>query len=63
MNSPATIRDPHTDALLTPANAALLIIDVQYRSMGETPKPILESMKEYGTSCGEAGWKAKWKRT
>ena len=38
--------------------AALLVIDVQYRSMGHTPKPILESMKEYGTSCGEAGWRA-----
>ena len=38
--------------------AALLVIDVQYRSMGESPKPILESMKEYGTSCGEAGWRA-----
>lgn len=38
--------------------AALLIIDVQYRSMGESPKPILESMKEYGTSCGEMGWRA-----
>ncbi len=38
--------------------AALLVIDVQYRSMGETPKPILESMQEYGTSCGEAGWRA-----
>ena len=38
--------------------AALLVIDVQYRSMGETPKPILESMQEFGTSCGEAGWRA-----
>jgi len=38
--------------------AALLVIDVQYRSMGESPKPILESMKEFGTSCGEAGWRA-----
>ncbi|MBC7803901.1 MAG: isochorismatase family protein [Candidatus Parcubacteria bacterium] len=38
--------------------AALLVIDMQYRSMGETPKPIAESMKEYGTSCGEAGWRA-----
>jgi len=38
--------------------AALLVIDVQYRSMGESPKPIAESMKEYGTSCGEHGWRA-----
>lgn len=37
---------------------ALLVIDVQYRSMGEKPLPILESMQEFGTSCGEAGWRA-----
>lgn len=37
---------------------ALLVIDVQYRSMGEKPLPILESMQEFGTSCGEAGWHA-----
>lgn len=38
--------------------AALLVIDVQYRSMGESAKPILESMDEFATSCGEAGWAA-----
>jgi nicotinamidase-related amidase len=38
--------------------AALLVIDVQYRSMGDSPKPILESMDQYPTSCGEAGWQA-----
>jgi nicotinamidase-related amidase len=37
---------------------AILIIDVQYRTCGETPKPILEAIKEYKTSCGELGWKA-----
>lgn len=37
---------------------AVLIIDVQYRTCGETPKPILEAIDEYKTSSGEAGWKA-----
>ena len=37
---------------------ALLIIDVQYRTIGTTPKPILESIKEFPTSCGEIGWNA-----
>jgi nicotinamidase-related amidase len=36
----------------------LLVIDVQYRTVGDTPKPILESIKEYPTSCGEFGWRA-----
>lgn len=37
---------------------ALLIIDVQYRSTGSSPKPFFEALEEYPTSCGEAGWKA-----
>ena len=38
---------------------ALLIIDVQYRTIGDTPAPILESIAtQYRTSCGEAGWRA-----
>ena len=38
---------------------ALLIIDVQYRTVGDTPKPFFESVREhYPTSCGEAGWAA-----
>jgi nicotinamidase-related amidase len=37
---------------------ALLIIDVQYRTIGTTPKPFWEAIKEYPTSCGEAGWNA-----
>ena len=37
---------------------AILIIDVQYRTCGETPQPILEAIKEYKTSCGEVGWAA-----
>lgn len=37
---------------------ALLIIDVQYRTIGTTPKPYWEAIKEYPTSCGDVGWKA-----
>ncbi|MSP98292.1 MAG: isochorismatase family protein [Betaproteobacteria bacterium] len=37
---------------------ALLIIDVQYRTVGESPKPILEAIRQYPTACGEVGWKA-----
>ena len=37
---------------------ALLIIDVQYRTIGTTPKPFWESIKEFPTSCGELGWNA-----
>lgn len=38
---------------------AVLIIDVQYRTVGDEPLPILESMKRfYPTSCGESGWRA-----
>ncbi|MEW2507444.1 isochorismatase family protein [Amycolatopsis sp. CA-161197] len=38
---------------------ALLIIDVQYRTVGNSPKPFFESVAEdYRTSCGQAGWDA-----
>ena len=37
---------------------ALLIIDVQYRTIGTAPKPILEAIREFPTSCGEIGWNA-----
>lgn len=36
----------------------LLIIDVQYRTVGTTRKPYWEAIEEYPTSCGEAGWDA-----
>lgn len=36
----------------------LLVIDVQYRTVGEAPRPILEAIREYPGSCGEAAWKA-----
>lgn len=38
---------------------ALLVIDVQYRTIGDEPAPLRESMQRYyRTSCGERGWKA-----
>jgi maleamate amidohydrolase len=38
--------------------AGLLVIDMQYRTVGESSRPILESINEYATSCGEFGWRA-----
>jgi nicotinamidase-related amidase len=37
---------------------ALLIIDVQYRTVGTKPMPFWEAIKEFPTSCGEVGWAA-----
>lgn len=37
---------------------ALLIIDVQYRTVGTAPKPFWEAIKEFPTSCGEVAWAA-----
>lgn len=37
---------------------ALLIIDTQYRTTGTQRLPILESMDEFATSCGEVAWAA-----
>jgi nicotinamidase-related amidase len=37
---------------------ALLIIDVQYRTVGTERRPIREAMKEFPTACGDVGWKA-----
>ena len=39
-------------------NPALIIVDVNRAFVGSEPKPILESVEEYRTSCGEAGWAA-----
>jgi len=36
----------------------LLVIDVQYRTVGSEPRPILDAIREYPTSCGEVGWRA-----
>jgi len=37
---------------------ALLIIDVQYRTVGTRPLPFDQAVEEFPTSCGEAGWSA-----
>jgi maleamate amidohydrolase len=37
---------------------ALLVIDVQYRTVGHTRAPIETAMSEYPTACGERGWSA-----
>jgi nicotinamidase-related amidase len=37
---------------------ALLIIDVQYRTVGTKRMPFWDAIKEFKTSCGEVGWKA-----
>lgn len=37
---------------------ALLVIDVQYRTVGRQPMPIEEAIAQYPTSCGELGWAA-----
>jgi maleamate amidohydrolase len=36
----------------------IVIIDVQYRTVGLERAPILEAMKTYPTACGEYGWTA-----
>jgi nicotinamidase-related amidase len=37
---------------------ALLIIDVQYRTVGTTPAPFMEAIKEFPTACGQVAWDA-----
>ena len=37
---------------------ALLIIDVQYRTVGTVRMPFWEAVKEFPTSCGDVGWAA-----
>lgn len=37
---------------------AVLVIDVQYRTVGETSEQILEAMDTYPTAVGERGWTA-----
>lgn len=40
------------------SNPAVLIVDVNYNFVGESPEPILESMAKHRNSCGEEGWAA-----
>jgi maleamate amidohydrolase len=37
---------------------ALLIIDVQYRTVGTSPMPFDQAVTEFPTSCGDVGWAA-----
>ena len=37
---------------------ALLIIDVQYRTIGTREAPFWEAIEEFKTSCGDTGWEA-----
>jgi maleamate amidohydrolase len=37
---------------------ALVIIDVQYRTVGTVPRPFWEAIEEFPTACGEVGWAA-----
>lgn len=37
---------------------ALLIIDVQYRTVGTKREPFWDAIKEFKTACGEPGWRA-----
>ena len=37
---------------------ALLVIDVQYRTVGTKPMPFWDAVKEFPTSCGETAWAA-----
>jgi len=37
---------------------ALLVVDVNYNFVGDRPEPILESIKRFPRSCGDAGWRA-----
>ncbi|HYB54946.1 MAG TPA: isochorismatase family protein [Alphaproteobacteria bacterium] len=40
------------------ARPGLLIIDVQYRTVGTRPMPFWEAVEEFATSCGETAWRA-----
>jgi nicotinamidase-related amidase len=40
------------------SSPALVVIDVQYRTVGNSPKPFFDSLADYPTSCGEVGWAA-----
>src|SRR4051812_49060412 len=37
---------------------AVIIVDVNYAFVGLKPATIVESVKDYSTSCGERGWQA-----
>lgn len=40
------------------SRAAVIVVDVNYDFVGDKPEPIMESIKRWRYSCGEAGWDA-----
>jgi len=36
----------------------LLVVDANYNFVGDSPKPILDSIRTFRNSCGQAGWDA-----
>lgn len=40
------------------ARPALLVIDMQVAQIGDRPEPVLDSVRKYPLSAGEAGWAA-----
>jgi nicotinamidase-related amidase len=38
------------------AKPAVVVVDVNYDFVGDKPEPIMESIKRWRYSCGEAGW-------
>jgi nicotinamidase-related amidase len=39
-------------------NPALLVVDITYNFTGDKPEPVLESIKRFSDSCGEAAWES-----
>lgn len=35
---------------------AVLVVDMQYSTIGDAPEPVLQSIKKYPSSAGEVGW-------
>lgn len=48
----------HGDDMGSPAPIAIVVVDVNHHFAGDRPEPILESIKRWPYSCGEAGWEA-----
>jgi len=48
----------HGEDMGSPGPVAIVVIDVNHHFAGDRPEPILESIKRWPYSCGEAGWEA-----
>ena len=40
---------------------AVLVIDMNYNFVGDTPEPILKSIERFRNSCGEEGWQGVYR--